>query len=182
MDDLEKFINKQTALQETSELEKLALLYRDDIDRTNKTIATAISSSELFRLSYASQLTSMPLAPYDQYKAMYLDPQEPVLTIEQLPPPKYVALSQIRPMLSAAGLSCTQNFLTNLPHITAGNLEAGATLFTKLSCGQFVTDKEKMKEHFVFIELIKNMTQDDIQKRPLSTALKLINEFIRVYK
>lgn len=175
---MEKPVDEKEIPKEMSAFEKLALRYSDDIQETNLAITSLISSVQ----TRFVDVTTFAATPYEKYKQIYLDPSEPVLTIEQLPPPKHIALKEIIPLLSATGIGIPKNFVTNnLPYITAGNFDAGSTMFTTVSNGIVMHDKEKLKEHFVFMELIKNMTPQDINERPLSTALKLINEFIRIY-
>jgi hypothetical protein len=176
------------AEKEPSPFEKLKMMYKDlNSYPSELTVSSLLSSTDAFKKMYelqASLSASCLGHPYNQYKAKYLDPSKTLTTLEQLPPPKCRSILKLRDQLVNVSRHHTNNLLTQLPLVSATpekNLAAAAMLFSSLSGDQVVTNQEKMREHFEFIELLKTMTAEDIEIRPITTALKIVNEFIRVY-
>lgn len=178
----------EEAKVQPSTFDRFKALYEElSVPPTDLTIKSLLSASGAFDAAttlQASLTGAIGGTPYLQYKIKYLDPNKKQTTIAELPPPKCRSILKIRDRLSDISKYHANNLLTQLPLVTASpekHLAAAATIFSSLSGDTVITDNQKMREHFEFIELIQTMTSEDINTRPVTTALKLINEYIRVY-
>ena len=60
------------------------------------------------------------------------------------------------------------------PNITSQNL---GNAFSVLSGNEYVIDKEKLRKHLEFGEIVRNIPQDYIDNHPYLTAFKLLSRY-----
>lgn len=164
----------------TKQQEQLVLEYKEQLSKTNQTIAALLSATEQFKRKYDSQLSAAN--PYEKLKAQYLDSSRPIISVDELAFPSTFSASTAMAEITSISVASHEHFMTQLHYLTGGQMEAASTMYTVLCGDEFVVDKEKMRAHFEFLELVRNMSVEQINSNPLTVAIKLVTEFIRTYK
>lgn len=161
---------------------ELVIAFQEHLTKADSSIAAILSATEEFKKKYSSQLSALPSHPYEKYKQMYLDPAEPILTYEQIPYPTCYCPLTIMSEITAISKHYSDQLIAQMPYVRENENEIAATMFTTLCGDKCFTDKEKMKKHFEFMEILKNLDDRLIETDPLTTSYTLLNHFIRVYK
>jgi len=127
-----------------------------------------------------------PICPYQRTLHEYLGPNHKYPTIYELPIHKTFSYPVVYEKISTFQNQVEENMFQQLdvmvkeaadtafPGITSQNL---GNAFSVLSGNEYVIDKEKLRKHLEFGEIVRNIPQDYIDNHPYLTAFKLLSRY-----
>ncbi len=127
-----------------------------------------------------------PACPYQRTLHEYLGPNHRYPTITELTIPNTFSYPVVYEKISTFQNNVEQNMFqhldimvkeaadTGFPGITSQNL---GNAFSVLSGNEYVIDKEKLRKHLEFGEIVRNIPQDYIDKHPYLTSFKLLANY-----
>jgi len=163
--------------------ETLKVMHEETIANAKQTIAQLLSATEEMRRSKYSQLSATEGLPaYERLKRRYVSPIDKPKCLAEIPFPMGMTPLTIMSELSAIGYRMNDRMITQMKFVSAGKIEAAASMFTYLSGDKFVEDKEKVKAYLLFAEFIKNLDMKTVETNPIEVSYKILSEYIRTYK
>lgn len=163
--------------------ETLKVMHEETISNAKQTIAQLLSATEEMRRSKYSQLSATEGLPaYERLKRRYVSPTDKPKCLSEIPFPMGMTPLTIMSELSAIGYRMNDRMITQMKFVSAGKIEAAASMFTYLSGDKFVEDKEKVKAYLLFAEFIKNLDMKTVETNPIEVSYKILSEYIRTYK
>ena len=157
------------------------------------TVNSALSSLYKSQDKINALLSAVPVHPYDKYKALYYKPTKQILpTLSNLPVPKFFDAKTATAQLTSISEKVSDNTMDQIAYLTANpgalsstqisDIQSFCNAFASLSGNKLVVDHERVSNHFEFLETVKGISLEDIQKNPVEAAQKIVSYFIRLYK
>ena len=169
--------------QEAAIMTILQQAYQNNLQFASMQIEQMLSSTNLMLQNFQSKLSAAPTHPYEYWKFKYLDSSKRPRTIHDLDFPQNFSPITATQQICAISAKYNDVMMTQLRVLSAAetSIEPTLNIFATLSGDQFVVNEEKMKAHIEFQETIRNLPLEEIEKNPVITACKIVNEFIKVY-
>jgi hypothetical protein len=130
-------------------------------------------------LSAMRTLSGVPTSPYDRAKYQIFGPDHKFLTIDDIPKPENYSVEDITKQLQGISQDFRQTALSGVSALDTF-LQKDTSLFADTLGG--VIDPEFVKKNFIFTEVVKSLTLEDIKSRPIEVAQKLTSYFVELYK
>jgi hypothetical protein len=157
------------------------------------TISNVLSSLQVAQTKINSLLSAVPVHPYDKYKALYYKPSKQILpTLSNLPVPKSFDAKTATSQLTAISHAVNDRtmsqvaYLTANPHVLSStqvtDIQSFCNAFACLSGDRLVVDHSKVSNHFEFLETVRGISLEDVQRNPIEAAQKIVSYFIRMYQ
>ena len=157
------------------------------------TVSNVLSSLQATQDRINCLLSAAPVHPYDKYKALYYKPTKQILpTLANLPVPKSFNLKTATSQLTAINEAVSDramaqvNYLIANPHMLSStqvsDVQSFCNAFAHLSGNKLVVDHSKVSNHFEFLETIKGISLEDVEKNPIQAAQKIVSYFIKLYQ
>lgn len=163
--------------------ESLKVMHEETISQAKQTIAQLLSATEEMRRSKYSQLSAAEGMPaYERLKRRYLSPTDKPKCLDDIPFPVGLTPLTIMREMSAIGYRMNDRMITQMKFVSAGKIEAAASMFTYLSGDKFIEDKEKVKAYLLYMEFVKNLDIKVVETDPVLVGYKVLSEYIRTYK
>lgn len=155
--------------------------------------ALEILSTKLPGLSaYKEMLSAVPAHPYIQLKEELLGKNYKPTTFKDIEAPEDFNLQNCIDTISEMQNKIHQTATERLSAMTSGvmsgiangmvsqNLKNFDTYFSTLSGNEYIMDKNRAGKFVGFLETIRTMSEDDIRVSPITTAQKLLTQYIKV--
>ena len=163
--------------------------YQDVLD----TVEATLSASRQLRFEIESALSSMPIHPYERYKAGYLGLSCEPLRLDCVESPQHFCPLTCCEEISAISEMYTKNLFTQIGYLSALPPEGLAkaaekcTAFSTLSCNdcgeqELVINKKQAANYLTFLDFVKNVPLQAIEINSEETARKLISQYITLMK
>lgn len=130
-------------------------------------------------LSSMRTLSGIPTHPYERTKYQIFGPDHKFLTIDDIPKPENFSVEDIAKQLQNISHDFTQTALSGVSALDT-YLQKDTSLFVD-TIGEII-DPELVKKNFIFTEVVKSLTVEDIKSRPVEIAQKLTSYFVELYK
>ena len=176
---------------------QLPTLLKQDQAKAQRLIKDLVASAKALTHDAASSLSAAPIHPYERLIYDYLGPNFIAPTIDQ-----YMLPADFSPVVSVRELEKISRKTSEIEmshyaciSAEAMNMSFDGTFATENLNNVFAVpspdsegnqifeiDKERLKEHLKFAEMVKNIPADYIVKNPLIVAKIILSEFIRIHK
>jgi len=149
------------------------------------TLETVLSGSQQLRKELQIALSSIPAHPYERLKSEYLGQEFSPVKIDDICIKEDFCAKTCLASICAISINMNQNVMSHFYSVTSQDLSAmNCNAFIQLSttdCGeQFIVNPKRSAGYLGFLETIKRMPIDLIEKDPVQTAKKLISHYIDV--
>lgn len=157
------------------------------------TVSNVLSSLQKTQDRINALLSAAPIHPYEKYKALYYKPSKQILpTLSNLPAPKFFDAKTITTQLTSISEKVSNNTMDQINYLTANpavlssteisEIQTFCNAFAFLSADKLVVDHAQVSNHFEFLETVKGISLEDVEKNPLEAAQKIVSYFIRMYR
>jgi hypothetical protein len=166
------------------------LAYNEELARINSTLQHVLSTLDVAECTMRESLTALPLCPYERMRYQYVHSKglEPFslddiqLDIDNLP--DHVQLMEdVSRVAEKYDIVCN----THIQHLSAlGHMEdihphIGNVFANIKEDGSIELDEQKMGDHIRFLDMINNITVEQIEANPLEMVHKILNKYINTY-
>jgi len=166
------------------------LAYNEELARINSTLQHVLSTLDVAESTMRESLTALPLCPYERIKHQYVHSAGLELyTIDDIEVdmenlPKYDEL-----MEGISKISDKHDYVrdTHIQHLSSlGHMEEihphiGNVFATITDDGTVELDNEKMGKHIQFLDMVRNITMEQIKANPVEITHKIMSKYISTY-
>jgi hypothetical protein len=149
------------------------------IDAQSKSVSgiNVIANSLSALDTVISELTSIPVHPYDALLYKHFDVDHNFKTIDDVPDPGHMPYEECRAFLKAKEKEVNKTLFHCL---TCKPEEQVVNVFSTLSCGQIICDDEKEKKYLEFFEMVRRIPPSSITIDTYEViSRKILSEFIK---
>jgi len=149
-----------------------------------QTIQETLSSARELNSAFKASLSSIPVHPYDFYKQQYIEPDYVPITFEQVEAPADFCHKTCLCQISAISQQFSKNVLTQVEALSTGKVPDDCNAFMGLSATEngeeFVVDRERAGNYLKFVEMIKTIPIEAVNRNPEELAKKVISQYIKM--
>lgn len=138
--------------------------------------------------AFKESLSAVPAHPYMRLKEELLGKDHKPTTIKDIKAPEDFNLQNCIDTICEMQNKIHQTASERLSTVTTGtgngmtaqNLKNFDTCFSSLSGNEYIMDKDRAAKFIDFLETVRTMSEDDIRVSPITTAQKLLTQYINV--
>jgi len=156
------------------------------VEQALNTVQEALSSARLLNQTMEAALTSVNNHPYEQLKQQYLGLDFVPLTLDCIEAPQTFCPLSCRDQLSAISEQFDTTMTTQFTAASSEQALNECSVFAVLSAtengNEFILDQPKIGNYLQFLEMVKSIPMQAIEKNSEEVARKLLSHYINIFK
>jgi len=171
----------------STQFDSMSGTHQFHMDNAASTIASILSSLRQTKADLEAATEDIPDHPYEALKHHHCHKDAEPFEFHNIRIPDDFCPKKSHQALLDISEKHSNNFCTHLETLSLSGLQLHehqhfGNGFASLSGNQFVVDKDKITNHFLFIDMIRSVPLEYVTANPKEFAQKVITKFIEIHQ